>query len=309
MNALVEIKNTVTKMEPEFAKTLPSHISSEKFVRTAITSIQLNPQVAEADRRSLYGSCMKAAQDGLVLDGREAALVVYSGKNGKVAQYLPMVAGIMKKVRNSGEIATWSVQAVYEKDQFEYELGDDERIVHKPMLGQRGKPIAFYSIVTLKSGEKSREVMGVDEVQAIRQRSRAKDSGPWVTDFAEMGKKTVVRRHSKRLPMSSDLEALIRSDDNLYSGPVIDGEHSVVDDHPHEPAPEYENISQDPADHAPKQTRAARVVKAKVAKPVAHADVAMNSKGRVTVTDHETGEIQDADYAETPAYAEEEVPI
>lgn len=297
MNALVEVKNTIQKMEGDFAKTLPAHIPSEKFVRTALTTIQLNPQIAECNRQSVYAAVHKAAQDGLVLDGREAALVVYRGKNGPVAQYLPMIAGIMKKVRNSGEIATWSVQAVYEKDRFDYELGDNEQITHKPALADRGKPIAFYSIVTLKSGEKSREVMSASEVEGIRQRSRAKDSGPWVTDFAEMGKKTVARRHSKRLPMSSDIEDLIRADDNLYDKPAIEGEYA------HDPMPDYENQSQDPADQKPptkKETRAARVVKAKAQTAAEAPKTGEVSADAPPPHDPETGEIADAEYEEVP---------
>ena len=127
-----------------------------------------------------------------------------------------MVAGIMKLVRNSGEISTWSVQAVYENDTFDFCLGDEEHITHKPNLSNRGKLIAVYSIVTMKDGEKSREVMSVEDVNQIRARSRSGSSGPWQTDFAEMSKKTVVRRHAKRLPLSTDIDGVIREDDELF---------------------------------------------------------------------------------------------
>ena len=127
-----------------------------------------------------------------------------------------MVAGIMKLVRNSGEISTWSVQAVYENDTFDFCLGDEEHITHKPALANRGKLIAVYSIVTMKDGEKSREVMSVEDVNQIRARSRSGQSGPWVSDFAEMAKKTVVRRHSKRLPLSTDIDGMIKEDDELF---------------------------------------------------------------------------------------------
>ena len=119
-------------------------------------------------------------------------------------------------VRNSGEISTWSVLAVYENDNFDFCLGDEEHITHKPNLSNRGKLIAVYSIVTMKDGEKSREVMSVEDVNAIRQRSRSGSSGPWVSDFAEMAKKTVVRRHSKRLPLSTDIDGMIKEDDELF---------------------------------------------------------------------------------------------
>src|SRR3546814_20446644 len=85
---------------------------------------------------------MKAAQDGLLPDGREGAIVPFKGK----ASWMPMVAGIMKKVRNSGEIADWNAHAVYENDEFDYLLGDDQRIYHKPTMGDPGQVVGAYSI-------------------------------------------------------------------------------------------------------------------------------------------------------------------
>jgi len=207
-----QVRTQLTAMQPQFAAALPKHVSAERFVRVVMTAIQTSPSLLEADRRTLFASATKAAQMGLLPDGREGAIVVFKGQ----AQWMPMVAGIMKLVRNSGEISTWSVQAVYQNDTFDFCLGDDEHITHKPALSKRGDLIAVYSIVTMKDGEKSREVMSVEDVNSIRARSRSGGSGPWVSDFAEMAKKTVVRRHSKRLPMSTDLDDAMQSDDELF---------------------------------------------------------------------------------------------
>ena len=54
--------------------------------------------------------------------------------------------------------------------------------------------------------------MTMDEVRAIKDRSPAGKSGPWVTDFNEMGKKTVMRRHSKRLPLSAEFRDAVDKD-------------------------------------------------------------------------------------------------
>ncbi|MDE2442004.1 MAG: recombinase RecT, partial [Betaproteobacteria bacterium] len=197
----------------------------ERFKRVLLTAVQNNAALATADRVTLFNSAMRAAQDGLLPDGREGAMVIYKTKmmvNGQerwieAVQWMPMIAGIRKKVRNSGEIATWDCHVVYEKDQFDYELGYEPRINHKPYLaGDPGKVIAAYSVATMKSGEKSCEVMPVHQIERIRQMSKAKDKGPWVDHFSEMCRKTVARRHSKVLPMSTDLDDLMRRDDDLY---------------------------------------------------------------------------------------------
>ena len=210
-----QVRHQLTAMQPQFAAALPKHVSPERFVRVMMTAVQMTPALLNADRRTLFSSAMKASQMGLLPDGREGAIVMFKDQ----AQFMPMVAGVMKMVRNSGEISTWSVQAVYENDSFDFCLGDEEHITHKPALFNRGKIIAVYSIVSMKDGEKSREVMSVEDVNAIRARSRSGSSGPWVSDFAEMAKKTVVRRHAKRLPMSTDLDDVLRSDDEMFAPP------------------------------------------------------------------------------------------
>lgn len=224
-----QVRNQLTAMQPQFAAALPKHVDPARFVRVVMTAVQMTPSLLEADRRTLFASAMRASQMGLLPDGREGAIVTFKNQ----AQFMPMVAGIMKLVRNSGEISTWSVQAVYENDHFDFCLGDEEHITHKPALNNRGKQIAVYSIVTMKDGEKSREVMSVEDVDKIRARSRSGSSGPWVTDYSEMSKKTVIRRHAKRLPLSTDIDGLIKEDDELF----------MPAETPQEPAQEAEKPS------------------------------------------------------------------
>lgn len=211
------MRGTLEKMKADFQSALPPQIPVDKFIRTTLTAIQMQPDLLDTDRRSLLGSCMKAAQDGLIPDGREAALVIFRTKEGPKTQYMPMVGGILKKIRNSGELASISANVVYDKDQFEYELGDYEAIKHKPFLGaERGKAIAVYAIARTKDGAIYREVMSVTEVEKVRQASRAKDSGPWVQWWDEMARKTVIRRIAKRLPSSADVDAVFDSDNETF---------------------------------------------------------------------------------------------
>lgn len=242
-----QVRNQLTAMTPQFAAALPKHVSPERFVRVMMTAIQTTPALLNADRRTLFAAATKAAQMGLLPDGREGAIVTFKDQ----AQWMPMVAGIMKLVRNSGEISTWSVQAVYENDNFDFCLGDEEHITHKPALSNRGKLIAVYSIVSMKDGEKSREVMSVEDVNGIRARSRSGNSGPWVTDFSEMAKKTVVRRHAKRLPLSTDIDGAIRDDDEMFMPPA---EQAAPEPAAAAPAPaKRPSRLQKVADQAPQQ--------------------------------------------------------
>jgi recombination protein RecT len=85
----------------------PPHVSVEKFKRVAMTAIQNTPALVNADRRSLFGAFVRLAQDGLLPDGREAAVVMFGNK----AQAMPMIAGILKKIRQSGEVAKVSARS------------------------------------------------------------------------------------------------------------------------------------------------------------------------------------------------------
>lgn len=207
------ILGDVQRMENQFALALPEHVSPERFVRVVITAVRSNPDLMKADRESVLSAAMKCAQDGLLPDGREAALVVYGNK----ASYLPMIAGVLTKVRRSGELLTIAAHVVYEHDAFTYVLGDDEKIEHQPLLdGPRGKPIAVYAVAKTKDGGVYREVMSIEEVTQVRNVSRAKNNGPWVQWWGEMARKTVLRRLAKRLPMSTDLQQVFSRDDDHY---------------------------------------------------------------------------------------------
>jgi len=87
----------------------------------------------------------------------------------------------------------------------------------------------------MTTGDTQTAVMTKDEVEAIRKRSRAGKSGPWVTDWGEMAKKTVVRRLSKMLPLSSEIMDYVSADDALYRAPApanpfsAQGQDSVID--------------------------------------------------------------------------------
>lgn len=203
-------------LKPHLRETLPKHIDPDAFARTIQTALQVQPDLMQATPRSLMVACMKAATDGLILDGREAALVMRNVKikDGgqerweKQATYQPMVQGLMKLARNSGQIASIVAQVVYANDRFTYVLGDDERIEHAPApLDQdRGKPIAAYAIVKLTDGTTIREIMRASEIINIGgQGSNSLQYDPAKgKNFAEWWRKTVIRRITKYIPRSSD---------------------------------------------------------------------------------------------------------
>lgn len=201
-------------MEGQFKNALPPQIDAAKFTRVVMTAIQANPDLLSLDRNSLWASCMKCASDGLLPDGREAALVKFKDK----VAYLPMYNGVLKKVRNSGELSSISAQVVYSNDEFDYWVDETgEHLKHKPKLtGERGEVSVTYAIARTKDGAVYVEVMNETQMTAVRKSSRA-SNGPWDGPFIdEMRKKTAIKRLAKRLPSSTDLETVLERDNELY---------------------------------------------------------------------------------------------
>lgn len=201
-----------TEFRANLAQALPPNVSIDRFIRTALTGIQQNPAVCEADRQSLYLAIQRCASDGLMPDNREAALAIYGGR----VNYMPMVLGIIKRLATAG--ITIDAQVVRANDEFEQEFGDDARIVHKaPRLGQdRGELIGAYAIAKLPNGMVMREVMDKAQIEQVRMTSRSANGGPWKQWYDEMARKTVLRRLAKRLPiLDASVADTVAADDDL----------------------------------------------------------------------------------------------
>lgn len=179
------------------AEALPPEISIDRFTRVAITALQQNPDLLNKDRNSLFLAVRRCAEFGLNPDGREAALVAF----GPAVVCMPMVGGLRRIAAKYGfDIAT---AVVHENDEFDYALGVDPVMTHKPArLGtDRGKAVGVWAQAKGPDGQLYLEVMDHAQVEAVRQVSRAKNSGPWVSQWGEMARKTVARRLWKSLPM------------------------------------------------------------------------------------------------------------
>lgn len=213
----------LNEREAQFKAGLPAHIPVERFKRVVLTAVQRNPALLKASQVSLYNASMQAAQDGLLPDGREGALVIYKTKQRdggwvEAVQWMPMISGILKKVRNSGDLASIVARVVYAGDKFRNWIDDSgEHIEYEASDDADTSMIrCVFAMAKLKDGSIEVEVLRPSDIEKIRNVSRSKDRGPWVDWWDEMAKKSALRRLSKRLPISTDLDDLIRRDDALY---------------------------------------------------------------------------------------------
>ncbi len=194
---------------------LPSHMSADRFARIALTALTRAPKLLECSRESVLKCCMDLSSFGLEPDGRHAHIIPY----GKEATLVLDYKGLIALAKRGGEVKTWSAELVKENDEFTWDNGIVNHKVN--WRADRGKTQCVYSRVTMADGTCDFEVMTLAEVEAIRKRSKAGQSGPWVTDFDEMARKTVIRRHSKRLTLSPEFIAALAADgDKIEERPI-----------------------------------------------------------------------------------------
>lgn len=219
-------------------KTLPAHINPERFERNLYLTLTQVKDVDKCRPDDIFDEVMKVAALGLYLDRQlgEAYLIV--GKGYKM-QARVGYRGLIKLARQSGDVTELYAHEVYaneyERGLFRVRLGDDKRIEHEPIVvGERGEWIGAYAVVKFASGDddKDFEWMPKEDIFKIRDRSDAYkafkagniSSTPWGTDEIEMGKKTLIRRLSKRIPQSPELSAALALEDNAEGYLNADGE-------------------------------------------------------------------------------------
>ena len=232
-------KQELVAREGHLRSLLPQAMTVDKFQAIVVAAVADNMDLLDCDRGSLLKACLNAAELGLSLNknmGEADILKVWDGRMKKnVAQFRPRYKGLMKLALQAGEVLKIESRLVYAKDVFEVEQGIDPRIIHKHGLSDRGEKIGAYCVWKLKNGESQFEIMSKEEILAIRDRSSSKTKdgtivGPWKTDEAEMWRKTVVRRASKYMPLSTEAQRAVMVDNQAegiieadeYSGSEMD---------------------------------------------------------------------------------------
>jgi phage RecT family recombinase len=245
-NELVKTFETqLMEEEPRWAPTLPPNVDRQRFKASCMTAVMKNPSLLQADRTSLMMACIQSANAGILPDGREGAIVVFKDWKTKklMAQFMPMVSGIVRRLRELGDLTSISAYCVYEGDQFSIDLGDDAKIIHKvDPTGSRDAANIIAAYAIFKNGDEvvHREIMTKEEIKQIRGVSRAKDGQAWKDWFGEMARKSVVRRGSKAVPLSVEGARIIEVDDQWTDFSMKETkavEHNPLED---------DDINQDP---------------------------------------------------------------
>jgi recombination protein RecT len=199
-------------MREQFARALPKHLTPERFARIAITALTRTPKLQDCTKESVMKCLLDCSAMGIEPDNRKAYLIPYGRECTLIVSYM----GLVELIRRSGDVVSIRAETVCEKDEFAW---IDGQVSHRINWREdRGAVQAVYAEAIMKSGEKQTAVMTKAEVEAIRKKSKAGGSGPWVDFWSEMAKKTAVRRLSKMLPLASEIMDQVSKDDEQFSG-------------------------------------------------------------------------------------------
>lgn len=207
--AAPSIGQVLERNKQQIARALPNSIDAERFTRIVLTTVRTNPQLAKCDHMSILAATMLSAQLGLEPGPLGHAYLVPFKNNrtgGYEATFIVGYKGLIDLARRSGHIESIEAREVCEHDEFDYAYGLEPKLHHKPDLTDRGRPIAYYGVAKFKDGGFYFLVMSLEDINKRRQRSKASERGPWVTDFDAMARKTVIRAMAPFLPLSVEYQ-------------------------------------------------------------------------------------------------------
>jgi recombination protein RecT len=239
------VKKFFESQKATMAAVLPKHMDAERMLKLALGALRTTPKLMQCRTDSLFGAIVQCAQLGLEPNTPlgHAYLLPFENRQKGITEVQIILGykGLIDLARRSGQIVSISAHEVCQKDHFEYEYGLDEKLVHRPALGDRGQVIAFYAAAKLVGGGYAFEVMSAKQIEEIRDASQnykfAKDKTKtvWGQHFVEMGRKTVLRRLFKYLPVSIELATASALDDRSSRGEsqgldeALNGDFSVID--------------------------------------------------------------------------------
>ena len=216
--------------EAAISKVCASFMKPDRITRIVLGCVAQTPALKNCTMGSILTSVVKAAELGLEPGSAlgEAYLVPFKS----TCQMIPGYRGLIALAYRSGQVKSVQSKEVYEGDEFEFELGLNPKLRHVPTGDANSDPEKIthaYCVIQLKEGGIIYDTMTRKEIDSIRGRSKASSNGPWVTDYAEMAKKTVTRRALKYAPMSIEMSKAFAADVEVDTGESSNAEFDSLD--------------------------------------------------------------------------------
>tara|TARA_B110000902_G_scaffold214580_1_gene246642 strand:- start:7734 stop:8582 length:849 start_codon:yes stop_codon:yes gene_type:complete len=211
-------------------------INPQQFMIMASNQVKRSDRLIDIFSKnpaSVFSSILTCAELGLSPTSQmgEAWLIPY----GKECQFQIGYQGLVKILYRNKDIQNITSECVYENDEFDYSLGLNPTLNHKPAVNERGGLINVYCVVRMKGQEPIFKVMSVSELQEYQQLSKAGSKTVWFSKNDPqhwMLKKTVFKQLCKLLPRSLNMTKAVSYDNIIEGGGVMrideDGQHTAT---------------------------------------------------------------------------------
>lgn len=233
------VRDMIVKQRDQLARALPGQLSADRFLRLVMTELRTVEHLADCSVPSLLGAVMHCAQLGVEPGGPLGQAWILPFKNSRSGQYEATFVlgykGIIALAYRSDKIAAIVARAVKTNDYFDYELGlGEDRLIHRPALDRaRGESYAWYGLARMRGGGQVLTVMGREEVEDHRRRSKSPESPAWRNDYDAMACKTAIRTMAPFLPLTAETAQAIEDDDRVVhmtsDGRLVDPETGEVE--------------------------------------------------------------------------------
>lgn len=206
--ALVAVAHEIDNRLAIIGASAAAGIDPERLKQVALGAFTRTPALWTCEPISIARSIVEAGQLGLEPTGLlgGAYLVPRKGQCTLLVGY----RGLVMLAKRSGEVARVEARVVRARDTFDYGYGLEPYVEHHPSReADPGEYTAAYAVIVYRDGGRQFDVMSLAEIESIRKRSSSPDVGPWVTDWPEMAKKTVLRRLLKLAPLTVNVASVL----------------------------------------------------------------------------------------------------
>lgn len=222
--AQLTLREAIRAAGPGFEMALPKHIPVDRFMRAAFTAINVVPKLGDCTQPSVLAGLMQAAQLGLEVSDVRGQCFLIPRREGRSEPPL-MKASFQLGYRGMIDLAarsgiTVDAEELHANDEYDFELGTNRYLRHKPTFGPRGPVLAYYATATFSDARTPAfTIMSMLEVEEHRDKfASSRDyqtkeiKGPWVDHFDAMARKTVIRALLNYLPVSVELRDIMHAD-------------------------------------------------------------------------------------------------
>jgi phage RecT family recombinase len=218
--------------------TIASEKTWNKEIIFALQIFRGNETLQKSDPQSIRNAIVNIATTGATLNPalKQAFLIPRKVNDVTMCCLDFSYRGLASLAIDTGAVLDMDATAVHEKDKFEYEMGLEPKLVHKPCMEQdAGSMTHVYAIAILKNGIRKFIVLNKAEVEKVRQASQAPNSPMWVKWYEEGARKTAIKKLYKLLPQNEKMSEAIE----------IINKHEGIDFDAKQPSKLEERLGQD----------------------------------------------------------------